>query len=66
VTVTKKYGSSWIFEPCLTCANTLRLVQHPGFSLGSSSLLSTASLGDIALYVFELTWPGTWLNDLPD
>ena len=30
---TKEYGSSWIFEPCLTWANALRRVQHPGFSL---------------------------------
>jgi hypothetical protein len=30
---TKGYGSSWIFESCLTCANALRRVQHPGFSL---------------------------------
>src|SRR5215218_259457 len=31
--VTKEYGSSWIFESCLTCANALWRVQHPGFSL---------------------------------
>jgi hypothetical protein len=31
--VTKGYGSSWIFGPCLTCANALRRVQHPAFSL---------------------------------
>jgi hypothetical protein len=31
--VTKGNGSSWIFGPCLTCANVLRRVQHPGFSL---------------------------------
>jgi hypothetical protein len=31
--LTKEYGSSWIFEPCLTWANALRRVQHPGFSL---------------------------------
>ena len=31
--VTKEYGSSWIFEPSLTCSNALRRVQHPGFSL---------------------------------
>jgi hypothetical protein len=30
--VTKEYGSSWIFEPCLTWASALRRVQHPGFS----------------------------------
>jgi hypothetical protein len=28
--------------------------------------LSTASLGGMALYVFELTWPGTRLEGLPD
>jgi hypothetical protein len=33
---TKEYGSSWIFEPCLTWANALRRVQHPGFSLVSA------------------------------
>jgi hypothetical protein len=33
VEVTKGYGSSWIFEPYLTCANALRQVQHPAFSL---------------------------------
>ena len=33
VKLLKKYGSSWIFEPHLTCANTLWRVQHPGFSL---------------------------------
>ena len=32
-TATKGYGSSWIFERCLTCANALRLVQHRAFSL---------------------------------
>src|SRR4029450_8704737 len=31
--ITKEYGSSWIFEPCLTWANALQLVQHSGFSL---------------------------------
>ena len=31
--VTKENGSSWIFDPCLTCANALRRVQHPAFSL---------------------------------
>jgi hypothetical protein len=31
--VTKENESSWIFEPCLTCSNALRRVQHPGFSL---------------------------------
>jgi hypothetical protein len=31
---TREYESSWIFEPCLTCANVLRRVRHPGFSLG--------------------------------
>jgi hypothetical protein len=31
--VTKENGSSWIFEPCLTCANVLQRVQHPAFSL---------------------------------
>jgi hypothetical protein len=31
--LTKEYESSWIFEPCLTCANALRRVQNPGFSL---------------------------------
>ena len=31
--VTKGYGSNWIFGPCLTCANALRRVQHPAFSL---------------------------------
>src|SRR5215218_6839913 len=34
--VTKEYESSWIFEPCLTCANALRRVQNPGFSLVSA------------------------------
>jgi Transposase DDE domain len=32
--LTKGYGSSWIFEPSLTCANALRRVQHPAFALG--------------------------------
>jgi uncharacterized protein YjbI with pentapeptide repeats len=31
--LTKEYGSSWIFRPCLTCANALRRVQHSAFSL---------------------------------
>jgi hypothetical protein len=31
----KEYESSWIFEPCLTCANALRRVQHLAFSLGN-------------------------------
>jgi hypothetical protein len=31
--ITKGYGSSWIFEPYLTCANALRRVRHPAFSL---------------------------------
>ena len=31
--LTKENGSSWIFEPCLTCANALKRVQHPAFSL---------------------------------
>jgi hypothetical protein len=30
---TKENESSWIFEPCLTCSNAVRRVQHPGFSL---------------------------------
>jgi hypothetical protein len=34
--LTKEYESSWIFERCLTCANALRRVQHPGFSLVSA------------------------------
>jgi hypothetical protein len=34
---TKEYGSSWIFEPCLTWSNALRRVQHPGFSLVAHS-----------------------------
>jgi predicted transposase YbfD/YdcC len=34
--VTKGYGSSWIFEPYLTCTNALQRVQHPAFSLGKS------------------------------
>src|SRR5512132_410370 len=38
---TKEYGSSWIFEPCLTWANALRRVQHPGFSLVASPSAST-------------------------
>jgi hypothetical protein len=32
---TKEYGSSWIFEPRLTCANALQRVQHPAFALGN-------------------------------
>jgi hypothetical protein len=32
--VTKGNESSWIFEPRLTCSNTLRRVQNPGLSLG--------------------------------
>jgi FG-GAP repeat len=36
--VTKENESSWIFEPCLTCSNALRRVQHPGFSLVASRL----------------------------
>ena len=31
--LTKGYGSRWIFEPRLTCANALRRVQYPAFSL---------------------------------
>jgi hypothetical protein len=33
--VTKGYGSSWIFGPCLSCANAVRRVQYPAFSLVS-------------------------------
>jgi DNA-binding CsgD family transcriptional regulator len=33
VRVTKENGSSWIFEPCLTCTNALWRVQHPAFFL---------------------------------
>ena len=33
VPATKENESSWIFEPRLTCSNTLRRVQNPGFSL---------------------------------
>jgi hypothetical protein len=33
--VTKEYGSSWIFEPYLTCANALRRVQYLAFFLVS-------------------------------
>jgi hypothetical protein len=44
--LTKEYGSSWIFEPCLTWANAIRRVQHPGFSLvrARSSLKDAATL----------------------
>ena len=42
-TVTKEYGSSWIFESCLTWANALRRVQHPGFSLVTSPPRSPAT-----------------------
>ena len=35
--VTKGNGSSWIFEPCLTCANALQRVQHPAFALVTGS-----------------------------
>jgi hypothetical protein len=31
--ITKEYESSWILEPCLTCANVFQQVQNPGFSL---------------------------------
>jgi hypothetical protein len=31
--LTKEYGSSWIFELCLTWANALRRVQRSAFSL---------------------------------
>jgi len=41
--VTKEYGSSWIFEPCLACANALRRVQHPGISLVSSARSTACS-----------------------
>ncbi len=34
---TKEYGSSWIFEPCLTWANVLRRVQRSVFSLVTGS-----------------------------
>jgi hypothetical protein len=49
VEVTKGYGSSWIFEPCLTCANALRRVQHPAFSLVCALIASS--------YVLCLRWP---------
>src|SRR5512132_3582146 len=48
--VIKEYGSSWIFEPCLTWANALRRVQHPGFSL-VNALRRAPSLTDTALIV---------------
>ena len=35
---TKENESRWIFEPFLTCANALRRVQNPGFSLVTSGL----------------------------
>ena len=41
---TKGNGSSWIFEPCLTCANALRSVQHPGFSLVRVLRLTSSSI----------------------
>jgi hypothetical protein len=34
---TKEYGSSWIFERCLTWANVLQRVQRSAFSLGNTS-----------------------------
>jgi hypothetical protein len=43
--VTKEYGSSWIFEPCLTCANTLRRVQCSAFSLVGRWWISGSSGG---------------------
>jgi hypothetical protein len=33
LSATKENESSWIFEQGLTCSNTLRRVQNPGFSL---------------------------------
>jgi hypothetical protein len=46
--VTKGYGSSWIFEPQLTCANALQGVHYPAFSLVDAKrftgLLSTAEI----------------------
>jgi hypothetical protein len=39
--ILKEYGSSWIFEPCLTWSNALRRVQHPGFSLVTGRAEST-------------------------
>jgi hypothetical protein len=33
--LTEGYGSSWIFEPYLSCSNALRRVHHPAFSLVS-------------------------------
>jgi hypothetical protein len=41
---TKEYGSSWIFEPCLTWANALRRVQHPGFSLVAEVMESPSKM----------------------
>ena len=46
----KGYRSSWIFGPRLSCANALRRVQHPAFSLVTSG----AGSDDIAHGVVEL------------
>src|SRR5215217_5674220 len=51
---TKRYGSSWIFESCLTCANALRRVQHPGFSL-----ISPQQLPEVNALELEEPTPGT-------
>jgi len=61
--VTKEYGSSWIFEPCLTWANALRRVQHPGFSLVSPGCRSsrTGSLLDSR----RTTWMSSPPRGLP-
>jgi hypothetical protein len=41
--VTKENESSWILEPRLTCSNTLRRVQSPGFSLVCRGVSGTTS-----------------------
>jgi hypothetical protein len=39
---TKEYGSSWIFELCLTWANVLQRVQRSAFSLGNFAVYGHA------------------------
>jgi single stranded DNA-binding protein len=65
---TKGYGSSWIFEPRLTCANALRRVQYPAFSLGNSS--GSCDLGILVDHAAESIKPqdpdAGWRNGLGD
>jgi hypothetical protein len=50
--LTKGYGSSWIFGPCLTCTNALRRVQYPDFSLVTAEHMEALA----ELFAEDVVW----------